>query len=294
MSRRENNRGGAIVKLVVWSLVLVCLVSVFAVFMVFGSDGFIGFDWNFSILSGFTYPDADEYIVGNVSYSEEIEGIDIEWTAGEVIIKVHDRDEIIVEEDGKIEKDHDIMRTRVVNGVLYIKYAASGVRVFSKSCPAKSLTVTVPQKYAAAFCDIKVDAVSASVSVEPGFVLNELDINGVSGKIAADIEAGKAEIDTVSGNTTIRGKVSEIDISGVSGKVDMELKNAPREIDIETVSGNITLILPMTASFRARLESASGEMSVDSLNVGKGYTHGSGAWEYDFDTVSGGVDIIME
>ncbi len=291
---KKNNKRRAVAKLVGWSVVLVALISVLAVLMVFEGGSYNIFGGGFSVVSGFTYSNSEKYLVGGKTYTEEIKNIDIEWAAGDITLKVHDGDEIIIEENGKISKESDRLRSLIENGTLYIKYAASGVRFFGASLPTKSLTVKIPRKYASAMYDIEVDAASASVSVETGIICTKLSLECASGDIDADVIAGEVELHAVSGGLTLRGEADNIDIDGVSGKAEIRLSNTPRSIEVNTVSGDIGIFLPKRSSFEAEMDSVSGKMQLNGKNVGKYCQEGDGASRFDFETVSGDVRIILD
>ncbi len=290
---RKNNKRRAAAKLVGWSIILVALLSVLIVLSVFDNASYNIFRGSFSLVSGFSYSNSERYTAGNKTYTDEIKNIDIEWAAGDITLKVHDGDEIIIEESGNIQKESDKLRSLIDNGTLYIKYAASGVRFFGNSFPSKSLTVTIPRKYASSMHDIEVDAASASVGVELGITCRKLSLECASGDINADIIADEVELHAVSGKLTLKGEADLIEIEGVSGKADIELSCTPESIEVNTVSGDIDICLPSDSSFVAEMDSLSGNMQLNGKNVGKYCKEGDGASQFDFESVSGNVRITL-
>ncbi len=299
MSGKQNKRR-AVAKIVGWSVILVALLSVFVIFMVFSRGSFNWFNGGFSIISGFTYPDADKYSVGNAIYTEEISGIDIEWVDGTVGIVVYEGDEIKLVESGVGDRKDDIMRTRISHGVLYVKYSNSGVRWFS-GIPSKHLSLYLPQKYADQMNEVNINAVSAGVIIEGDMVCREFDFEGVSGKLnISNLKADIVDIDTVSGNVTISGEIDELDISGVSAKAILDLRSTPHDINMDTVSGDVNMTLYSADGFLAELDSVSGDIRVNSEYIGKTeyvgkiYRHGDGASRFDFESVSGNIKITLK
>ncbi len=281
----------AIAKIIVWSVVLVILVGVFSSVMILGNVSFEALGGGFSVISGYTYADADRYNVGNRSYTDEISGMDIEWTSGDIRIQVYGGEEIKLEESGAGESDTNFMRTRISGGVLYVKYVKSGIRWFS-GIPEKSLTVYLPEKYAPEMNNIDIEAVSADVGIEGEIVCRELDLDGVSGRLnISSLTAERVDIDTVSGNINISGRIGEFDVSGVSAKVVLELDSVPRSVNMNTVSGDVDIALPEGVGFIAELDSVSGGIRVESNNVGKTYRYGDGSSKFDFESVSGDISI---
>ncbi len=294
MSKKTKSNNGAIVKLVIWAVVLAILVVIFNIAMVFNNDFFNGvsFSGGFSVISGYTYENANMYSAGGKSYSDEVKSLDIEWTAGEVKIVAYDGDEIKIEESGAGEKDENRVRSYLSDGRLHIRYAKSGIRFFG-SMPTKNLTVYIPEKYATALDKIDITAVSANVLTQGKLVCREIDVEAVSGKIIlSDIKAEDAEFKTVSGDISIIGEVSRLDVDGVSAILEITLKTTPRSLKTETVSGNVEItLLDSEAGFRAELESVSGDMKLGGENVGTVYKHKDGGASFSFESISGSVKI---
>ncbi len=295
MSNMKNNRGGAIVKLVIWSVVLIILAAIFALGLIFKNGFTINGSTSFSIISSYTYENAEKYSAGNTSYTGEVKELDIEWTAGDVKIVVYDGDEIKLEESGAGERGDNKMRTYLDNGTLHIRYARSGIRLFS-DIPTKKLTVSLPEKYASALYEINIKAVSANISSEGMIVCREISIESVSGKINLNgISAEDSDISTVSGNILIAGDISELDVKGVSAKLELMLQSTPRSIAAETVSGNVDITLAdSTSGFKAELDSLSGKLKVGGENAGKVYKHKDGMAEFEFESISGNVTIVFK
>ncbi len=300
MSAKKARRAGAVVKLVIWSLVLILLVSIFTVSMVFGiSASEIGIHTGFPLFSGYVYDESDDYNVGDVEYLENIEKIDIEWIAGNASIQIYDGDCIRIDEHYDGDDEGNRMRTRIKDGTLYIKYAASGRGIFG-NVPSKELTVSIPSKY----CDtalerIDIESVSANISIGDsgtGLCCGEIDIETVSGRIdVVNAVADRIRVESISGRVIIDGDTREIAVSSVSSGIEIRLAGEiADEIDVETVSGNIEIKLPSAyKGFTATLESVSGEMSVDSDNVGERYKYGNGYTDITLSTVSGDSKITL-
>lgn len=317
MSENKTARSGAIVKLVVWSVVLVILVSVFAValslrtFDIFSISGF-------SVLHGEIYDDHESYNVGEASYSN-IKNFSIHWTAGSVDIVVYDGEEVKLEESGAIGGEDDMMRSRAFGGTLEIRYIKSGYRWFG-NIEEKDLKIYIPRTVAQELGTVEIFTSSADLRIgESGnesIACKKLDIDCVSGKTSVNIvladefdfdgvsaavnisgKFGSIVADTVSGNVNFTGEVVDIDISGVSSVVTVDAGSMPSNVDVDTVSGNIRLsfLSPSDGKgFDAVLDSASGEMRFNSVVVAKKYEYGDRSSRMKFNTVSGNVDIVTK
>ena len=320
----KRKKGGAIVKLIAWSLVAILLIMLMIGMMVSADNGFLTFG-SFSLLGGYFYDDCELYGVGNAEYDgETVDSIDISWESGKVNVKIWDGDSFKVEEDGRIENDENTMRTRVDDGKLTVKFAKSGVRIFNKSY-SKELTVWIPSAYAEKVKVIKVESASADISVDGSFTaaegneaqdllcLHKLEVDNVSGKtdvkcksvsvldvssVSGDVsvcgEVDQASVEAVSARIELEGEIKYADIEAVSGAVMIKNYNTlPEGVDVETVSGEVKLSLPKVESgFHAELDSISGKIRGSS--TGKYYSYGSGKAEYSFDTISGNVIIELE
>ena len=295
MSNKKNNRGGAIVRLVIWSVVLLILVAILVLGLIFKNGFILDGVISFSFLPSYTYENASKYIAGNTSFLDEVKNLDIEWTSGELKIFVYDGDEVMLEESGAGDHDENKMRTYLSDGTLHVRYAKSGIRLFG-NIPVKDLIIYLPEKYALALDRVNIKIVSADMDTEGKMVCRELDVESVSGKINLDeIYAANAEMETVSGNITARGEITDIDVDSVSAKLNLILTSTPRSLEAESVSGNIEITLPRSGNgFHAKLDSTSGDMSVDGEDVGRIYKHGNCAASFNFDTVSGDVKIDLQ
>ncbi len=322
MKQRADVRMSAVIKIVIWSFVALILIGILGIAIASSGGGNLfdlGFSFGetgFTLFGGYVYDDADTYGVGNCTYGESIKNINIDWTAGKVSLSVWDGEGVKVEESGRINNQKDQMRTRVIGDTLDIKFAASGIR-WGNSTPAKQLYVYIPKDMAVSLGNISVNTASADVCLsdtENGIICHAFDVECVSGKIELlginakyiDVEgvssniivSGKLqelEVDGVSGDIEFRGELRKLDVKAVSGKLDLKLDNIPQKIDVETVSGNVDMeLFADMDGFYAELDSVSGNMKLNGSDVGKSCSHGNKSASFDFNTVSGNVDINIK
>lgn len=317
MSGNKAERSGAIVKLVVWSVVLVMLEGILAIalsletFNIFSVSGI-------SVLRGELYDDPESYNIGEASYSN-IKNLSIHWSAGSVDIVVYDGEEIRLEENGAIGDEDDKMRSRAFGDTLEIRYVKSGYRWF-ENVKKKELKIYIPWSVAQELGTIEMFTGSADLHVgEPGnesIACKKLDIDCVSGKINVNMvsagnfdfdgvsasltvpgDFGNIVADTVSGNIIFEGEVVDMDVSGVSSDVNIDTGVMPSNVNVDTVSGNIKLsfLAPSDGKgFDAELDSVSGEMRFNSSAVSKKYEYEDKSSKMRFNTVSGNVDIVTK
>ncbi len=303
-------KNSAIVRIVIWSAVIVLLI-VAAVVMV---NGGWGFSTGAGIGSVYKYSDSSSYSIGDFSANaDEISSIDIEWISGSVNISEYDGDDIEVTEDG-FEDEDTKLRYRIKNGKLYIRFVKSGWRngiIFGvgKLSLEKDLTILVPkgkqlreldmelvsssvEVNGISADDVDIDTVSGAVNIE-NLITNDIDIEGVSGAITLkDITARTVDIDHVSGKIEFSGAVREIDFNTVSGGITAEFSEVPEIVSIDAVSGSTHIRMPKTG-ISAEIDSVSGNVYAFGNKFGKSgeFTVGDGYMKLNVDTVSGGVEI---
>lgn len=319
-------RTGGIIRIVV-GLVIAALLTAFLVAALTGFNLFEKLGWNTgwtSWLHGNSISTVDD---GSTVVSETaavdaagVNEIKIDWVAGSVEIRVGEGDQItFYETANRTLTDAQKMRyTLSSGGVLQIKYSADVEDVFdwldsdTYNMPAKALIVTVPASMIGTLGTLDIDAVSAKVDVD-GVYGGETKLNTVSGAIAAAniaceelklsstsgsvkaeaCQAEKLDLGNVSGSLRAEGVYAQIDAESVSGEVRLSCSSAPDKITAESVSGSVTVQLPESAGFTAKLDSVSGGLSCTFPGTlsDKMVVVGDGSANYRFNTVSGSIRI---
>lgn len=255
-------KGSVIVRIVLWSLVAVILASV----LVWGIGAKYrgGFSWPWS------FGDDAGYTSGEASFeASQIDEVQVEWVSGEVTVK--EGTEISFKEEASRSLDEDEQISYRVDGrkLIIREYKRT---VWFGSTPSKDLTLTLPKELKA----LKLEVVSADVTMNGKFTIDELDMEGVS---------GRWKVGTISART--------IDMESVSGDFEVTIGEMPSEIDMDTVSGNMVLYLPENKGFTASIDGVSGELSSDfaTITEKKRQIYGDGSTKIDGDTVSGDIEI---
>lgn len=309
----NNNRSAAIVKLVIWSVVALILTAIFATMLMLDSNGII----RFSLGQGsIFYNDPDSYSIGNVSYSDKITSIAVDWAEGKIDLVVWDGDEVKLEESGHGDDERYMMRSRVDGDDLEIKFAKSGLRWDSANLK-KTLVIYIPKDLALTLHEIDISAAAAEVTVGAeedasevivcdriqlesasgdlklmGVKADEVSVSAASASLSFNGKADEISVGGVSGALSICGDVEEISVEAVSATVTLKLDRTPSEINVETVSGNVDISLPDDGDgFVAELNGISGSLEYNSKSVGRYHTVGRGIGDFDFETVSGKVSI---
>ena len=233
-----------------------------------------------------------EESAGSVS-AQTVKDIEIQWVGGSITIQPSDVQDIQFYEDSGISQE-DKMVWKQQGDRLTIQYCTGKVSLFggtNVNVPAKNLVITVPRDWG---CDeLEIDSVSAEISMG-GISAREASIVNVSGFCrVSGCSFTELELNTVSGNVFFDGTTNSLEMTSVSAKCTAKLVSSPREIELETVSGDLTLILQEDCGFTLSLDSVSGSLISDfpTTTQNHRYTYGNGNCRISADTVSGDIMI---
>ena len=230
-----------------------------------------------------------ESTVQNVSFdASEVKKLHIEWVSGNVTLKTADQHNITFRVDG----DSALPFSYQLSGnELDLRYPADNA-LWKPARGSKNLTITVPQSWYAR--ETNIDVVSAVVEVD-GLSTEELKLDTTSGPInASGLCCDQIIASTVSGNVILEGTAEELKLDTTSGRCQAELDERVQEIELDSVSGELELILPESLGFEAEVDTVSGSFRSDipTTASSKGvYTCGNGECGISVDTVSGSISI---
>lgn len=303
-------------RIIIWSIVSVLLIGLLV-------GGIIGIrnigSLNFKIFSFNTAADdLDNMSTGSASLDkEDVKSIEINWLSGEIEIRKGTSDKVEISESKSYENDSDnAMRWGIDDGELKIyesKKAYQFFQFFSFGSQSKSkkLTLTLPEDYTLE--EININSASADVTAEAlkadfldveeasgnicidGFSGTKADINNVSGKLELyQVISDEIEVETVSGECSVSGKIDIIEAKTVSGSLDINTADGSKKIEANTVSGKVNIGTNCGESgFTANYSSVSGGFSCDLSGMNKDgkFIYGSGEADYNISTVSGDIEI---
>lgn len=196
--------------------------------------------------------------------SEGVSSMSIAWIAGIVEIVPVSGDEIRISETCETTlNDETALCWRVENGRLEIKYSAR-----RDELPVKYLRIELPETIE--FEDVAVGLTTSSISAE-GMTMEKLSVSSVSGNV-------------IFRNCTVGAVTAET----VSGEVQIGMRNADAKLKVNTVSGNVALLVPEGMQPSVQFSSVSGDM-VHSIDC----TVSENA-AFSVDTVSGDLQIVAE
>lgn len=196
--------------------------------------------------------------------ADGVSSLNLAWIAGIVEIVPVSGDEIKISETCENSLDDETaLCWRVENGRLEIKYSAR-----RDELPVKYLRIGLPETIELE--DVAVDMTTSSISAE-GMTMEKLSVSSVSGNV-------------IFRNCTIGTVTAET----VSGEVQIGMRNADAKLKINTVSGNVSLLVPEGMQPSVRFSSVSGDM-VHSIDCTV-----SENTAFSVDTVSGNLQIVAE
>lgn len=280
----------AIVRIVLYSIVILLLLSILGGFLAYDRYAFKthGASWAAPVVtigSGEFHQEEHE-----VAGTEPVTHIEIEWTAGTITIQPGDTDQVTFSERGSIEPDDQMVYSQSGNK-LTIRYQKQQVRIGIQNVVSKDLIITVPRDWMGD--SIEIDAASARLELRD-ITVRELEFDGASGTGSFEnCTIEELDIDTASGDIEYSGTLNTLDFDAMSAKLTARLSNHPRSMELDTMSGDVDLTLPADCGFTVRIETASSDFSTDfetSTQKGK-HVHGDGSCRIEISGMSGDVHI---
>ena len=219
--------------------------------------------WGITSGNGFTFFEEPVVIYDNAF--EELASIDVDVTSYDVEIKESNNDAVQVEISGS-EKNKDKFNVEEENGNLTISESGSSVCI--GFCLDGAITIYLPKQ------DITYTHKSSSGSLNSDIDLGNVDINTTSGDITLK-NINDGTISSTSGNINVANanklnasatsgdisldKVGDIVITSKSGNV--EVKSITLKMDITTTSGDID-ILSLSIEEDSKAEARSGNIDI--------------------------------
>lgn len=280
----------AIIRIVIYSIVILLIVSILGGFLAFDRYTFRQEDssWAAPIITG----GSGEYIEGQntAADAKSVTHMEIEWTAGSVTIQEGDTDQILLSESGRYDAS-EAMVFHQKGSKLTIEYQKRDVYIGFYSAPEKDLTVTVPRDWAGV--TISLDTASADLQMR-NITVREVELDSASGgAVFENCTIEELEIDTASGDVNFSGTLGSLDYDAASADLHAVFRNIPRSLNMGTASGDMDITLPDGAGFTAEVDAMSGDFSseFDYSQRDDRYVSGDGSCRIDLSAMSGDVRI---
>ena len=280
-------RTNAIVRIVLYSLAILVLVSILAGALLLKTF-IVDTDWGTVFTSENTGTVAS---VGSVS-ANEIRNIQVEWAAGTITLEPGDVTEITFSETSGLAEEDRLIWSQKGDKLLIQFVKQYSIELFNSiSTVSKDLKITVPRDW---ICnELEIDAASAEVHVSQ-MTINEVDFDGASGICTfSDCHVTKMDVDTASGDIRYSGTLSELDCDAASATCTLQVTNCPRRIDADMMSGDLRLTLPESCGFTVKMEALSSNFTSDFPTTTQNgrYIYGGGNCVITVSAISGDVII---
>lgn len=271
-------RTNAIVRIVIFSLVILLLLAVLGAGL---GIGMLSFDLGLGHGS---------YTTGSSAVpAAEIQDLEIEWTAGSIAIVPGDTDSIEFTEICPSSAKEMVFEQR--GSTLTIRYSAPAIEVGIVNNHAKDLTVTVPADW---FCqELSINAAAVDVNVTR-LNAGSVDLNSASGRCSfTDCDFGSLDVDAAAGKIAFRGKLGTLDCDAAAADVEAVFTVAPRKIDVDSSTGDLDLTLPADCGFRVDIEGLSADFTTDFDTTRENgcYVYGDQSCQIEVDSFSSDVTI---
>ena len=255
-TKKRPVSASAVVRIVIWSVVLCLLTGFFVGGMM--KEGFGGFFTGLHI-GGYSYDDKG-FSVGNGRTRENITELSIDWLEGSVTVREAEGDEIVITEDYDGEKGSHRLRWRIEDGELTIKYCKPR-RWGSFDIESKNLIVEIPGTMLEVLRDAEIIAVDCDVTYEGN--ADELSLDMVDGDLTVNGNIGELSVHAVQAQVTYKGAVRSAEMDCVAADVSMYLDMAA-ELEFDQVDGDVVLYLSSEiGGFSAEIASLAGDLEVN-------------------------------
>lgn len=278
----------AIIRIILWSIVILVLLTLLVSVLSFSSHSAVVFtdstEVPMDVLSG------EETLL----ISPEIRELDIEWVSGSILIQPADVEQITISESNVSDEKYAMLyQTR--DGKLSIQFCKETATLSILSINTtirKDLTIFVPRNWT---CDsLEIDTASADVEVND-LTIRDVEFDGASGVCKFEnCTVDTIDMDTASGDIRFSGSLNILDFDGASANISAVLTNTPTRMDMDTMSGDLELTLPEDTGFAVSMDTLSGHFSSDfeTTMANGSHVHGDGACRISISAMSGDVSIL--
>ena len=280
----------AIVRIVLYALAIVILSGILLgilCFKTYISDGILHFSEQNRI-------EAPVDSMEMVFPADQIRNIDIDWAAGNITIRQDDNtDSITVSEISPVTAKHHLI-CRQSGQTLKIQFSEESIKFFgvnNNSYTSKDLLITVPANWKCSALEIDV---ATSVAEIHNLTIAKLDYDGASGTLLLDnCSIRELDIDTASGDVEFIGTLGELSFDAASARFYGEFRRVPNRLKMDTMSGDLEIILPEDSGFTLDMDTLSNSFDTD-FEVDKydeAYICGDGACKISISSMSSDVVI---
>lgn len=289
-------KANAIIRIVIWSIVLLFLVGALGAFLL--EERYLN-EYTVATVSMDiaeatpvkALPNEEKIVLDSGS----IDGIEIEWAAGDITLLPSDVQEITISESDVTDEKY-ALRWEVDDRKLELTFCEehlmSGFGISFGADFQKDLYIYVPMDWNCR--SLEIDAASARVEIAD-MTIGELDLDGADGTVRlTNCNIRDLDIDTASGDVIFSGSLDTLDFDAASASFTGEFFNVPSRIDMDSMDGNLDIALPEDCGYALSMDGMSKTFRSDFQGTEnrKGiHTYGDGRCRIKVDGMSCEVTI---
>lgn len=222
-----------------------------------------------------------------------IRDIEIDWAAGSITIQPIEQDYITVAETEVSDSKYKMIIKESGNKltVEYCKDSISFFGINTGNYEAKNLVIFVPTDWSCG--ELEIDAASAELDVS-NMTIRNVEFDGASGICSFEnCSVDNFDIDTASGDVYFSGTLNALDLDAASASCYLNITNSPNTINLDSMSGDLDIMLPENSGFTLDMDTMSGDFSSEFDTITKNGTHvcGDGRCRIAVSALSGNVTI---
>lgn len=299
-------KSNAIVRIIIWSTVILLLSGIliwmlgvrFDIFPDILYHSSSGERWSEAV------PVATEFVVTPVqplpneeklAFPSEINEVDIDWAAGDIVIMGKDVDKITVSESDVSDERYSLqyqVRGNKLEIIFCEERLMAGFGISFGADLRKDLYIEVPKNWVGR--SIEIDAASANVEMYD-ITLQKMDFDGASGTCDfQNCQISDLDIDTASGDVYFSGTLDSLDFDAASASFTGDLQNTPSRIDMDSMSGKLDIALPEDCGYSLTMDDLSSSFRSDFQDTEmkhKSHVYGDGRCRINVDGMRCDVTI---
>lgn len=239
-------KANAIIRIVIWSIVLLFLVGILTAFI--AEEQYLN---NYTAATEpveialatpvQALPSEDKLVVDR----NNVDKLEIEWAAGDIIIQPRDVEEITISESDVNDEAYGLvwhMTDRTLEIAFCEEHLMSKFGISFSADISKDLYIDVPLDWDCR--GLEIDAADVTVEIRD-MTIGNLDLDAASGTIRVeDCDIRSLDIDTASGDVIFSGTLDTLDFDAASATFTGEFYNTPSRIDMDGMSGQLDISLP--------------------------------------------------
>lgn len=236
-------KANAIIRIIIWSIVLVLLLGILTVFLAreqYQIHYVTATEVPTELVAATpvqALPNEDKLVVDR----NNVDKLEIEWVAGDIIIQPRDVEEITISESDVRDEKYSMV-WNMNEGTLELSFCEEYFMPGFVTDISKDLYIDIPLDWNCR--SLEIDVAEATVEIRD-MAIGDLDLDAASGTIRVEnCDIRTLDIDTASGEVIFSGTLETLDFDAASANFTGEFYNTPARIDMDSMSGMLDITLP--------------------------------------------------